>query len=309
MTTGEKKLSESLKRVRSDRPIRLRNVHCAYCNIPLSDENETREHVVGRRFVPKGKLESQWNLIVAACEACNSRKSDLEDDISAITMLPDLAGSFGHDDEAAIRDAQNKAKKSYSRRTKQAVAQSQENIKIEAPFAEGVKFTFSMTGPAQVDEDRVYELARLQLTAFFYWITYNEVTRRGGFWPGGFYPLMVVRRSDWGNEVIKAFADTVVDWEPRVFGCNADGFFKVAVRRHPDAECWSWALEWNHSTRVVGFLGDRAAAEKIVAPFPKLEMQTLEEAPGRYIRFRVEKALAEKDDRLFYLDDEMEDTA
>ena len=42
--------------------------------------------MIGRRFVPKGKLNNQWNLIVRVCIKCNNKKSDLEDDISAISM-------------------------------------------------------------------------------------------------------------------------------------------------------------------------------------------------------------------------------
>ena len=65
-------------------PTRLDNVTCPYCRDRLSQVNRNEDHVIGRRFVPKGKLNGQWNLIVCACEECNTHKSNLEDDISAI---------------------------------------------------------------------------------------------------------------------------------------------------------------------------------------------------------------------------------
>jgi hypothetical protein len=67
-------------------------VICPYCGVALSKENSTKEHVLARKFVPKGTLNNQWNLILNACRCCNNSKSDLEDDISAITMQPNMRG-------------------------------------------------------------------------------------------------------------------------------------------------------------------------------------------------------------------------
>lgn len=75
-----------------DRAIVLRNVACVYCGTSLTKETTTRDHVIGRRFVPKGKFAARWNLIINACEPCNNGKAELEDDISAITLQPDLWG-------------------------------------------------------------------------------------------------------------------------------------------------------------------------------------------------------------------------
>lgn len=46
-----------------NKPIRLHNVVCPYFGATLLRESMTKEHVVGRRFVPKGTLANQWNLI------------------------------------------------------------------------------------------------------------------------------------------------------------------------------------------------------------------------------------------------------
>src|ERR1700692_1203361 len=75
-------------------PVVLKNCICGYCDADLSSDNRTTEHLVGRRFVPKGSLENQWNLIFKACRPCNGTKSELEDDISATTLQPDAIGRY-----------------------------------------------------------------------------------------------------------------------------------------------------------------------------------------------------------------------
>ena len=274
--------------------IRLNNDTCVYCGTVLT-QDMSKEHVIGRRFVPKGKLQGSWNLIVKACKPCNGKKSDLEDDISAITMQPDAYGRHGHDDEATASEAERKAQSSYSRYTKKTVKDSQENKTVEMPFGQVGTASFNFLAPPQVEPERLFGLARFQLMGFFYWITFDTSSRRGGFWPGGFFPGPAVPRSDWGNPVHRAFMDAVVQWEPRVLACTADGFYKIAMRRYPDADCWSWALEWNKSLRLVGFFGDAQAAQGIASRFPKLEFHTVTQGWS----LRRETPLDESEDRLF----------
>ena len=77
----------------SNRAIVLRNLTCPYCGDRFDPETSAaKEHVIGRRFVPRGCFAGQWNLILNACERCNRNKGDLEDDISIITMMPDVTG-------------------------------------------------------------------------------------------------------------------------------------------------------------------------------------------------------------------------
>lgn len=291
------------KELPSDRAITLHNENRVYCGSILTPETTTKEHVIGRKFVPTGKLRGQWNLIVRACEPCNGHKSDLEDDISAITMQPDLAGKHSHDDEIVKKEARRKARGAFSRRTNKSVENSRENISVEVPFGDAT-FTFNLVSPPQIDEARVFELARLQLVAFFYLLTYDPETKRGRYWRGGFFPVMTVRLGDWGNEVMRGFADSVVAWEPHVFADGADGFFKAIVRRHPSADCWSWAIEWNRTTRTIGFFGDQSTAETVGNYLPALKMKRMAEGPGREVRFRTEVPLQDDEDRLFFWEED-----
>ena len=254
--------------------------------------------------MPRGKLNGNWNLIVNACQTCNGIKGGLEDDISAITMQPDALGRFGHNDPTGISEAERKANDSYSRRTNRLVKDSHEQSKLNLSSRHGMSLKFGFTGPPQVDQDRIFQLAQAQLMGFFYLLTFKEDDKRGHFWPGNFHPIMASSRNDWGNAVLRAFSNYIVDWEPRIFASNADGFYKIVIRKYPDNICWSWALEWNHSMRVVGFFGDTVTILDIMEDLPKLKMQEISDGPNATIRFRRETPLAENDDdKLFYCED------
>ena len=108
----------------------LHNSNCVYCGVSFEETNHTKEHVVGRRFVPKGTLENQWNLIVRACKRCNEKKADLEDDISAILMQPNLSGEHVSDHASLKEESVKKAEGSISRRTKKLVKDSQEKTPL-----------------------------------------------------------------------------------------------------------------------------------------------------------------------------------
>lgn len=292
-------LTTTLTHHPANQAIRLRNVTCPYCGFDLTSETATREHVVGRRFVPKGKLNGHWNLIVNACGPCNNRKADLENDVSAITLYTEDGEAHPNYDDEAIADAQRKAANAISRRTKKPVKESHEDLAFDVPFGTAANIGFNFTSPPQIDEARAFELARLQLAGFFFLLTYQKDQERGGFWPDGCYLLMMVRRADYGNPTMTDFANAVLNWEPRLIGHTAEGYFRVCIRKHPEADCWSWALEWNGSTRLVGFFGDKGAAQAVVDGLRKLEMHHLDLSDGRHIRFRTEVPLAPENDRLF----------
>ncbi|MER8671081.1 HNH endonuclease [Mesorhizobium sp. M1156] len=288
------------------RPITLDNRTCVYCGDVLSPSTISREHVIGRRFVPKGKLNGQWNLILNACQGCNARKADLEDDISAITLQPDAWGRYAHDDIGAIEDARRKANNAGSRRTRKAVKDSGEEMKLDGTLGPGVDISFRFSGPPQIDDNRAFELARLHLTAFFYMQTYNRETRRGGYWLHGYHPVATATRSDWGNALMTAFMRTVEPWDCRVLAISADGFFKLITRKHPTAETWAWALEWNRNRRLIGFFGELEPAQAIFDSLPRLTAHTVYQAPNESLSYRTDVALKEDKDTLFLVFDTTE---
>lgn len=155
-----------------------------------------------------------------------------------------------------------------SRRTRKRVTDSAERLDVKFEMAPGVVFTFNLTAPPQPDEQRIANLAKMQVGAFFYWITFTSENSKGYFWPGEFYIVTTAPRADWGSARMQAFMDAVIGWEPRVLAIGADSFFKIVIRKHPTEKCWSWGLEWNHGYRLVGFAGDRKVSQEIWENFP-----------------------------------------
>lgn len=279
----------------------LANVTCPYCGSTIDRGNRTKEHVVGRRFVPVGTLSECWNLILWACHQCNRKKSDLEDDISAITMTFHTANLPLLADSLVQAEARRKNIKSFSRKTGKPIAESSESIKIRAKLGVIAEITGDFTSPPQLDDKRVYELARLQMIGFFYFLTYDRVSNIGHYWPGGFYPIHGTIKSDWGNPVHRAFMNEVVNWDYRLLLATASGYYRAVIRRHPKRNCWSWAVEWNDCYRLVGFFGDLEAAKEVAGRFPDIPVNSVFESPNRWFRYRVEESLNEEEDLLFHM--------
>jgi len=284
--------------------VQLKNATCPYCGWPFSDALPfTKEHVVGRKFVPNGTLHGMPNLLLRACSPCNGAKSDLEDDLSVISMHPDAAGRYAVDD-ARLRDAvQRKANKAVSRRTRKPVAAGEPPIVIKGMMGPSVSMTFTMQGPPQADDNRLFALARAQLMGFFYWLTYQPAEARGSWWAGDYVPLLAIRRADWGNPQLHWFEAHTKAWVGRLIFVTADGFYKVWIRRASETiPVWAWAMEWNHNFRLAGFFGDPVAIQTHVEAMPALKLDTLHESPGRSLRMRLDTPLAEADDTLFAWD-------
>lgn len=155
----------------------LDNINCVYCGQTLNEADRTKEHVIGRKFVPKGSLDGQWNLIANACLLCNGLKSDLEDDISAITMQPDVSGKHVNNDELLAREAKRKGKGAVSQITGKAVQDSHQKIHLVMQRP-GLEIKFGLVAPPQVTFERVAQLAYYHVTGFFFMQTYQEETRR-----------------------------------------------------------------------------------------------------------------------------------
>ncbi len=299
-------LNEQLTYLPPNKPVRLRNETCIYCSVEFGNGiNRTKEHVIGRNFVPQGALNKQWNLIANACLKCNGIKSTLEDDISAITMQPDVVGRHAADDPRLRNEAQRKAKGSISRRTKKPVAQSGEEMTLSGALAPGVSITFNLHATPQLDEERAFHLALYQIRGFFYWITYDHARRRGRFWTDSFAPIGFVQKQDWGNVQMRGFQELVASWEHRVRAIGADEFFKIIIRRSPDERpLWAWALEWNCNHRLIGFFGNDEAARNAADALPCLQNSIVQTGPKSYLSGRIEVPLLSSEDRLFCADDE-----
>lgn len=283
----------------------LRNCTCPYCDVDLASlrrDEKDYDHVIGRRFVPKGSLSGKWNLKVRACKQCQGRKSDLENDISAITMQPDATGEYPRSDAMLTTEAERKASGSISHRTGRPVGSSSETQTLRIPFGSAGAATFELIGGPQVDPERMFALARLQVAAFWYLLTYRGQAKRGVFVLPYIYPVHEATRHDWGNPVQRSFANAITEWRPILFVDTAAGYYKAVMRRHPGAACWAWGLEWNVSRRIIGFLGDQEPARAVVAELERPEARMLPRQPdGSVVRIALQQPLAAENDSLFDL--------
>lgn len=135
----------------NNKATKLNNTTCVYCGGQGGPGNPMEdEHVIGRKFVPKGTLATGWRLIVRACHHCNHEKSQLEDDISAITLLPALGTS--HKDPKLQALAGGKARRSRSRYTRKPVAQSYLREMVEGTLMGGaMQIKFDLIGPPHLE--------------------------------------------------------------------------------------------------------------------------------------------------------------
>jgi hypothetical protein len=285
----------------SGKPIKLNNATCIYCGTAIGGEvARTKEHVIARKFVPRGVLDGCWNLIAWACPQCNGMKSLVEEHVAAVTMQPDVFGNYATDDSVLREEASRKGAGSKSRRTGKRVKASREQMEFGGRIHPSVTLKVNAIGPPQLDEEQAWQLARYHVGAFFYMITYDRQLRRGRFWTGVFTPIAMAPKSDWGNARLVTFQKLTNDWEWRVSAVGAEEYFKIAIRRtHDGPPVWAWALEWNHRQRVVGFCGDQARIESLCGQIPRLHLHRVPGDDGEIIGFRLETPLDQDQDNLF----------
>jgi hypothetical protein len=289
-----------LKTLPTTKPLRLHNVICPYCGLSLTKANSTKEHVVGRRFVPKGTLDNEWNLILNACRSCNNRKADLENDISAITMQPNVLGEHFGDHPQLASEAARKTQRSHSRYTGKPVEDSWPTIEIKGELMPGVTVTFNMVGQQQIDNSRAYELALRHFQAFFFYITYNHQEERGWWWKGSYAPIQAVSKNDWGNDVALAFMEKTRSWATRILLTGvAAGHFMLAIRKHPEQDIWSLAVEWNENYRVIAACGEEEPVKLFLKSLPEAMWVIVSQSPNSIVRKRTEQGLKTEDDTLF----------
>lgn len=276
----------------------LDTVFCVYCGRRLTPETETKEHVIGRRFVPRGTLANSWNVITKACLGCNSKKADLEDEVSALTLQASGDGTYVDSDPLLFAEAQRKGAGARSRKTGRPLLASRERITATGDLNSLGSMTLDLVAPPAVAPDRVAQLAAFHFQGFFSRLTYRPVDRRGYFPPKGsrIATLLWSVRSDWGNSTLLAFADEVRKWAPRLWLDAAEGYFRAIICRAPsDSPLWGWALQWNKNYRVIGLAGTPDSMRSFASRLPKLTMTQLNPTT----RIRVEVPLGDREDKLF----------
>lgn len=287
----------------SNRPIHLWNVNCPYCGeeiTPASPSN--KEHAVGKKFVPVGSLDRQWNLFLRVHVKCNNEKSQLEDDISVISMLPCHVSRGEEIEHVLAKEVDRRALKAGSRRTGKSVASSQENLSVKRSLGPAT-FTFNFIAPPQVDHQRLFRLAQLHFDAFFFYATYNNETKRGGFFPGGHHNVGYFGRRNWGASKARWFMELTVDWPLMIWAATAQSYFKLIIRRSPTHRVWACAVEWNHTIRVMRLQGDADQIRALLDTLPEHEVPRMKDGEGNFVRIVEEQHLPSEEDSLFSVPD------
>jgi hypothetical protein len=292
----EKHILKGITPVPKNKVSRLLNVACAYCGVRFGgSQKRVREHVIGLNFVPEHTIRANdWNLIVWACESCNSEKSDLEDEISAITLQPDLG--MGIANSALAQLAARKAQKAMSRHTKKSIQDSHQQHSFTGELLSGVSVKFGMIGPPVILPERSRRLVWFHTQAFFYLKNYDRALRVSTFMPDIVWTANA-RRSDWGNTTFVSFADLTRTWQTYIQADAANGNFQIVIRQDSADvhQVWSFALEWNAAYRVIGFFGDAIPAKKYADSLPRPTMFHLDQTT----RYREEIPIQSERDIMF----------
>ena len=283
------------------RPLFLKNKWCAYCGVELNKKTATQDHVIGRNFVPKGKIGDGWYLVLNACGVCNNLKSNLEDDISAISMNFHRYGLDGMSDPLIQKEALRKIPRAISKKTGKPVIKSDQSVAFQMPQLSGLSISGSFSAPAQLEDERLHLLARYHLLAFFYFLTYKRELSRGHYWNGVLHFAHSAIKPDWGNPIHRYFTDSILDWHHRLTLNGAGGYFKVLIRKHPSISCWAWALERNDCYRLIGYFGDEDTIKELTTGVPPLMIFSSAQSNSSTIRLYEHVPLDPKDDVLFQM--------
>jgi hypothetical protein len=264
------------------------------------DTFATKEHLVGRNFVPRGSLDGgrSFNFIFNACYACNNDKSTLEGHVSAITQLmsPAVAENATFSERASA-----KSQGEIHPWTRRPVAESFHESTIQMRgFGLGIGMGF--VGPPQADREIVCRLALRHVQGLYALVTNADRTVQPLtlLFPGWVYVLGYYLRSDWGNSQAIAASERVRDWTVRARIITASGYFQAMLRRDDAAVgTWFWALEWNRYMRVIGGISYDGQLPSFMRDLPDLQWVQSRTATGAIFRSRQEQPLDEARDDLF----------
>jgi hypothetical protein len=302
------KNSEKFETLNPGRLTRLRNRRCPYCGEEIGGSVESSvDHVIGRRFVPKGSLAKSWNLLVNSHKKCNAEKAEYENDISATTLQMFVANPSEDPLNANLLEAEAARKgRARSSLTHRRVNESHSKKTIKGNLG-SAELAFTFLSPPSLAEERILRLAEMQVRGLSSLIFFDRNKMDFNYLPPCIGLVAWSGRGDWGNVRVKAFMETVRDWEHRLLGTGlAGGYFQAIIRKEPSQRpFWSWALEWNKTLRLMGFMGEDAESlEKFAAklPIPTWDKYWQTDSPDQgqsFSRIRLETPLSPDEDKLF----------
>lgn len=273
------------------------NQHCLYCGEFVGADSSIEsdeEHLIARRFVPKGLMENTFNFSFRACKPCNGRKADIERHVSSVTLLSSPAVALN---EKARRSAERKAVQDFHPETRVRMGDAIERQTVEFKLG-GASLKFGFTGPSPAAKNFIPELASYHIQALFSLLTMpgNHLTDEIRILPlDQFQVFDSYPHADWGNPQLVEITQRAATWPCWRTIETGDGHFRACLRRSENSG-WFWALEWNKSLRIVGGINHPGEKCPIFEKLPILEWKALPDGSGR---FREEQGSPDLGDLLF----------
>lgn len=281
------------------------NQHCLYCARFIGEGSpveSNKEHLIAREFVPSEALGRQeaFNFIFRSCKDCNAEKCEFERHVSTVTLFSS-SGRVERDDVDAA--ARRKASKDYHpSHPGQTVAEVRNETKVDL----GSGISVGLVGPPQLHPHYARKLAFRHVQGFFSLVTSSDPTNANTtrLLPEahfGYFGNYAYR--DWGNAQLVEVGRRVRDWSAPVQITTAEGYFRAIMRRKGGSGSpWFWALEWNKSHRLIGWVGDPFNPPLPFQDLPELDWRDMGMQDGARLRIREETPLSDEDDILFEFD-------
>lgn len=252
------------------------NRFCLYCaiDLQLSDIVSNREHLIGTEFVPRGSFGTgqAFNFIFRACKRCNDEKGKLDRHVSSVTLVSSRACANDHQ---ALESAKRKANKDYHPDKKGVlIKDSNENHQISTQLSAGVNMSADLVSSPQLNRDYAFTLAFRHIQGLFSLITSSDPQQPDGtrlLLSKHFKVFEIYKDSDWGNPQLQEVISRSNSWSCRANILTANGYFKAIMKRDDENNSgWFWALEWNKSYRIVGFISSPDEVPEIFCELPEL---------------------------------------
>lgn len=284
-----------------DKDLVKSNQYCPYCGDLVgigSEAASDKEHLIGRKFVPKGSLEAGgFNFIFRACQKCNGRKSSAERHVSSVTLF-NSPGRWSDENVNAL--ALHKGSRDYHPDKKGVlVKDASDHHSIEFGWA-GMQMKVNLVGPPQLNADAVCLLACRHIQGIFALIATDDprIGEKSKILP----PEQILHfghyiHQDWGNPQLMEIARRTAEWDCYANIITANGYFKILVKVcETGTREWFWALEWNKFLRVVGVICSPSVEPELFSDLPELNWRPSPDGIGRS---RREFPLTDAEDILF----------
>lgn len=159
--------------------------------------------------------------------------------------------------------------------------------------------SFDLVAPPQLDANYANFLAFRHIQGLFSLLTSSNPTQALEtrlLTYQHFAAFGIYNENDWGNSQLLELVNRSESLSCYANINTANGYFKAILKRdESDESGWFWALEWNKSYRIVGYISHPDVVPQMFKELPELDWCNV----GKNVRKRLEMSLNPENDRLF----------